>query len=133
MKRSASEGACTVLTAAEIGETMVAEGLMLHYRLISSLYGTRCLCLKPNQVMEKFLIKCRRRQIFLEDCEIPPHRFYPFECSTWTILWVYIDNLLEYWLACGHCVCPHAELLTFGLSLGQPVTCLHLVQSCVNY
>lgn len=87
---------------------------------------------------EKFLIKRRRREAFLEDCEIPLHRFfffffYPFECSTRTVLWVSIDNLLEDRSACGHRVCPHAELLTFALSLGQPVTRLHLVPSCVNY
>lgn len=49
-------------------------------------------------------------------------------CSTWTVFRVCIGDLVAGLSACGHAVCPHTELLTFDLLLGQPVTCLHSVR-----
>lgn len=40
---------------------------------------------------------------------------------------VFADNLQEELLPRGHAVCPCAELMTFDLLLGQPVTRLRFV------
>lgn len=96
---------------------------MLHYRVNHN----HVYSFEPDEMTELLLVTKGRS---LHSWLFQPR--FRFECGTWTLFWVFTDNLYEELLACGHAVCPHTELLTSDLLLGQPVTRLHFVQSLVN-